>query len=262
MAATSLAVAAWLPAQAADPSAKPTLAKPDIAYADFEDETLGSFLTGDRSSNIGKPDLIDILADPTGKRGGKVVRLYYSAKAGTDRAIQSKATPSIGFRGEFYLAGWVYMPRPNSATLSGQRKIFYPQNSGNDPHALLSSWGVRDASGVWYQRPQLFTRTAEGKSRILNAGRIDFDTWTHVELQVSLNSAVDAADGVLRLWIKGEAGSEMTDAVVYNDPSKTAPWNRYFIGNQAQNADGTATGIDEYRYWDNCAVSTQRIGVR
>jgi hypothetical protein len=230
---------------------------PDIAWADFENGTLGGFLTGDRVSNIGKPGTIDVITDPTGKLSGKVVRLHFQRNSTSQSADVNRAiVPTVSFiRGlgeTFFAACRFVVPTPAANMMNAQRKLFYFQRAPNDgTYAILNSYGTRLVISV--------PTGTGGQKDVGFAGALPYDTPVHLEVQVTGNSAVGVPDGIVRVWKDGVLLHQATNVNYFWTTS--GPFARYALGEQSQ-MDPVDTSIlfDEYRYLDNCAVSTQRIG--
>ena len=105
-------------------------------------------------------------------------------------------------------------------------------------------------------------------------------TWYTLEVFQQLESSIGGADGILRVWLNGTMVFEKT-TMQWTDPGwvgatgdYTGSWSnpgagqgvvmdaadiysqRFYVGDQFN-----WSGVwDEYRYWDNVAFSTQRIG--
>jgi hypothetical protein len=77
-------------------------------------------------------------------------------------------------------------------------------------------------------------------------------------MQVTIESALGAHDGVFRIWKDGALVVEATDVVWLTSPT---PFTVFLFGQQTQHEQHDASVLfDEYRYWDNAAISTTRIG--
>ncbi|WGO98416.1 hypothetical protein QFX18_20635 [Saccharophagus degradans] len=78
--------------------------------------------------------------------------------------------------------------------------------------------------------------------------------WNCIEAQVKLNT-LGQADGVFRLWVNDELDAENTNLNFVSSYSQYG-LNAIFI----ENYKGGGSEQEQYRYFDNFVVSTQRIG--
>jgi hypothetical protein len=98
--------------------------------------------------------------------------------------------------------------------------------------------------------------------------------WYTLEMQVTMETSIGAGDGILRLWLDGVQLYSITDMHL-SDPAwigqpipggNSTPWDpadyflKYLYVGEQVNLSGNIGTFDEYRYWDNVAFSTKRIG--
>jgi hypothetical protein len=233
---------------------------PNITSTDIESGTSGSFLTS-AGSNTGNAQIV-LMADPTGAFGGNVARMRYVSGAGDGQVdVNVKLTynhaAGFSFGTTFFLRGHVYIPTPASDMLNGQRKLFYLQTQSNGPDAFIFLKAEPAISGGQSLKLE-FPKLPSG-NLAPGCGSILFNTKTSIELQVTVNSAAGVGDGIVRVWIDGALTYEKLDACPMRTASK-GPFRKFCVGDQCQASLAADIFFDEYRYWDNLAVSTTRIG--
>jgi hypothetical protein len=243
-----------------------SFAAPDVAFADMEDSTLGDFLT-QGGSNTGSSD-ISIIDDPTGQFGGKVIRIQFprtntAGAADVNRAVQHDMSPDAGFTwGEtFYISGQVYIATPIAEMADAQRKLFYPQHKPHNNAAICFLKAEATKTGYDQALKVGVLKYPTGNRAITASEGIDFDTKTSLELRVTVNSAFDVADGIIQLWKDGRLVIDDSAAVVCRDPTLTNGYRRIKIGDQVQHLQNDKSVLyTDVRYWNNIAISSQRIG--
>jgi hypothetical protein len=197
-----------------------------------------------------------IMNDPTGKFGGKVAqmrfaRLSTTLSADVNRSLRYVHSPGIGFGQTVFLRGHVLIPTPQANMAAAQRKLFYIQRQQND----LSFAFLKAEGSVAGGQPLKIEITG---NKVFHAGDILFDHKTSIEIQITTNSAVGALDGVLRIWVDGNL---VLDKPGIDFLTTSAPFVKFMYGQQTQHQLNDKTILfDEYRYWDNLALSTKRIG--
>jgi hypothetical protein len=256
-----------------------TFVAPDVGFADFEDATLGDFLTaGTNPSNISSK-FIDVVDDPTGIRGGKVCRMHFvrTTLAGApdkNVSIDISVTPSseeFGYGETFFMAGWLYIPTPEAHMLAAQRKIFYPQDSQDCAFGFMKVEGYN--STLHAQSIKFVTWKYPTGNKVYAptvAGTVfKYDLWQHMEIMIAMNSAVGLQDGSMKCWKDGVLVFDHPNMWFKksnvnpnngNDTTARGFGKPFKIGEQTQGSPDSAVLFDEYRYWDNCAVSSTRIG--
>jgi len=259
----SMAVTTVAPVLPPDGIARPA----DMINATFEDGTLGGFGTWN-------PAKIDVVSDPTGSGRGKVARLRYSGSNGDDNTslmYQPKVGfgRSVFFRGEFYIPISDNMTDPNY-----QRKLVYfkqhedwnryPSFGGHKFRTFIKLTGDELGVDAVYEP---YGAGIPGIDAVRTYGPIAYGmkprTWYTLEVQQTTESSIGARNGILRVWLDGKLLFEKTN-MQWSDPNWTRDesiddiyWDTFMIGQQV-NLFGAS--FDEYRYWNNVAFSSQRIG--
>jgi hypothetical protein len=93
-------------------------------------------------------------------------------------------------------------------------------------------------------------------NRVFNVGNIAYGQKFSLEFQITMNSSSTSADGTFRIWKDGVLVLDKTD-VQWLANSNVA-FKQFKFGEQLQGGGGLA--FDEFRYFDNIAMSRQRIG--
>lgn len=239
----------------------------DMISASFDDGTLGGFGTW---AGDGKVSVID---DPTGAGRGKVAKLRYTGSDGDDNTtlvLKKKVGfgQSIFFRGEFYI------PVADLGSGAMQRKLIYfkqhedwtryPTFGGNRFSTVVKLTG--NALGFDVEYKPLGASAAEIDA-VRTYGTIATGlkpmTWYTLEAQQTNESSIGAGNGVLRIWLDGTLVFEKTN-MRFSDPAWTHNqsiddiyWDTFMVGQQV-NLFGAS--YNEYRYWNDVAFSSQRIG--
>jgi hypothetical protein len=238
---------------------------PTIGFADMENSTSGIFLFAN-GTNTGSTSAF-IIDDPTGLFGGKVLRIdYIGGGSGVD--INRSATWTVPIAnsintpgGAFHIAADIYLPAPpDPATWSAMRKLLYINPSSgitSGANAVFKQHGV-NASNQPLMKIEVQPEP-DGTAFLATVGVFNWGEKHHWEMAMIFNSALGVADGSLRVWKDG--------ALVY-EKANYFPWLRATtspagagirsakFGEQYQGALPT----NESRYFDNLALSTQRIG--
>lgn len=239
-----------------------------IAQHDFDDGTLGPF------TSLPSPDL-DLPDDPTASGRGRVVRFRYqrlpSEAPGhnVDRnrafALELLDGDHITFGERIRFEGDVMVPTTHGFG-DGKvvaRKLLYWQPRTMGEGSGPTMWAVL---------------VAFGEGLRMDIGRVNADStatyyiddlgpllqphrWHRVALEIVVNSAPDADDGVVRVWWDGVQLLDRRD-VRFSDPAWTAftgwdgvsrAWDwtyfgfAYFLVGDQVNFD---EAYDEFRYWD------------
>jgi hypothetical protein len=248
---------------------------PDLASTNFDDGTVGSIYTyGYTSADLSFP------VDPTNSGRGKVARFHY-AKIGVDdinRSMEYRHNNSFGqtlyFRGEFYIP--VGSPMTDGTY---QRKLLYwlPHvdytkygsngNGGPAFWSLVTMFG----DGLFWNGVMVAQNSANNIDIMARLATITPGQWYTIEKQLTPESSIGAKDGVVRIWLNGnlvftKTNMQWTDPAWIGQPvpngngtplqASDVYFQRYEFGDQV-NYSGT---FDEYRYWDQVAFSSTRIG--
>ena len=228
---------------------------------------------------------VDVVNDPTNSGRGMVARMHYVHVNSADKNIFLQYTRDIGVGSTIYFRGEFYIDVDDLGADGGvgtpdfvARKILYYR-----PYQPLTKYG-----GAWQDFLVVVGvvgyhlsvgssyRLQDGTVRIRDVNLITMSgkTWYTLELQVTMETSIGAGDGILRLWLDGVQLYSITDMHL-SDPAwigqpipggNSTPWDPadYFlkdlyVGEQV-NLSGNVGTFDEYRYWDNVAFSTKRIG--
>jgi hypothetical protein len=252
---------------------------PDLASQNFDG---GSYTPYDNLF----PSDVDVVNDPTNSGRGKVARMHYVHVNSGDKNIYLQFTHDIGFgstiysRGEFYLdvADLEAGGTPGIPESIGRKLIYYR------PNQPVSKYG-----GAW--REFAVVIGLMGHSLFVNSFYVPVSgfvierqakivpvllprTWYTIETQITPETSIGAGDGIVRIWLNGALIYAITDLKL-SDPAwigipipggNDTPYEladcylKYvYVGEQVNLANNIGT-FDEYRYWDNVAFSTKRIG--
>jgi hypothetical protein len=244
-----------------------SLAVVDLASHNFEDGTWGPYVHFEPTDE-------DIVNDPTGAGRGKVARFHYAGTSqDRNRFLQYSHALKPGapmfFRGEFYLdvvdmhnGLWgrklvYYQPHEDYVKYGGANTPTFYSIIGLQGDALWVDNGNVPQNGPVVDNQQIiFTSLAPR-------------TWYTLESELAPETSLGAGNGVMRIWLDGALIYEATD-LKWSDPvwvgqplngTPLSPDDVYFerveVGSQVNLNAGS---YDEYRYWDNVAFSTKRIG--
>jgi hypothetical protein len=248
------------------------VALPYLVSHNFNDGTVGPFVNG------GGGDL-DFPDDPTnsGSRG-KVARFHYlrpttdGSSHDVNRNIEywhdQRYGQSMFFKGDFYI------PVDDSGNGATQRKLLYFFPHVDNKYGGVGSrtfWTVitvqsnilvLDVTGMRQDN----TNTGFAVPLGTVAGR----RWYTLEIEQRMNSSISATDGIVRVWLDGVQVYENT-AVTWTDPNWLGnpvvgtglvldPADVYFQRFDFGDQVNSTYAYDEYRYWDNVAFSSTRIG--
>lgn len=260
---------------------------PDLASQNFDGGSYSPYYNF-WDPALGGDGSLDVVNDPTGSGRGKVARMHYVHVNSGDKNVYLQFTHNIGFdstiysRGEFYIdvADFGAGGTPGNPGSVGRKLIYYRPNQpvtkyggawrefavvidfqGND--LRVSSWYVM-ASGF----------TAERSTYIAAAADLLPRTWYTLETQITPETSIGAGNGIVRIWLNGALVYAITDLRL-SDPAwigipipggNATPYEladcylKYvYVGEQVNLANNIGT-FNEYRYWDNVAFSTKRIG--
>jgi hypothetical protein len=225
------------------------------ATADMEDGTLGDLVAAGNKSNLGS-NYIHIVDDPTGLLSGKVARIHYvrlDTTSSKDRNNSFDWLPpaghAIGLGQTIYLRGRFVMPLPASGLELTGRKLFYWQTHNNATNHFVLSYEDNRIIVALYN-----TTTGYRAFKTI-VGQGIFGTPHTVEVLVTVNSATDIADGALQVWLDGAQLVSAAD-VLFNDSGEK--WVKFKVGQQVNVTDANQT-YDEYRYWDDIVIASDRI---
>jgi hypothetical protein len=242
----------------------------DLASANFDAGTWGQYVHFEPTDE-------DIVNDPTGSGRGKVARFHY---AGTNqdrnRFLQYTHALKWGspmfFRGEFYL---------DAADLQnglwGRKLIYYQPHEDYVKYSGASTPSFYAIIGLQGSKLWVNTGYVPQNASAVDTQQVIFApllprTWYTLESELVPETSIGAGNGEMRVWLNGALIYEATQ-LKWSDPA--------WIGNPLPGGNGmplelgdvyfdrvevgsqvnlNAGSFDEYRYWDNVAFSTKRIG--
>lgn len=246
-------------------------AAPDLAQNDFNTGSLGPFTN---PWNVG----LDFPTDPTGSDRGRVARFHYVAAGADQNRAMDFAYPRrwgepMYFKGDFFI------PVADLAADNIIRKLVYWQShsdwakytngglaTGRTVVHLEGSDLVVDAT--YNPAPSTGKTSDDVRTVATIATGLHGNEWYTIEVYQRMETAVGRADGVLQIWLKGESifsNTHMTwsDPAWIGNTSGGVPFSgddiyfeHFLVGDQVM----SFSSYDEYRYWDNVAFSTRRIG--
>jgi uncharacterized protein YjdB len=225
---------------------------PDLANHNFNDGTFGPYWDpwGNRSF---------VVDDPTGAGRGKVVQQRH-APSGGESNIGVAYTRHLGPGDHVYFRGRVYVGSSGAETdtIAIQRKLLYFQPTKNVSGTwfayVMTLWG---ANGLNAGAGNATSATGPDA----NMGNVfpGLRQWVTVEVYLRMNSKpgdTTVRDGGTAVWINGkEVQRHDTGLYVLHHPDDRL--GLLMFGYQVNWSGGK---IDEYRYWDDVAFSTKRIG--
>jgi len=217
---------------------------------------------------------VDVVDDPTGAGKGKVARMHYVG-TNQDRNRHLQFAHRIGFGTTIYSRGEFYLDVAELGDgLIGRKLIYYR------PHADYAKYngGPEFATVVGLMGPSLYVNSfyvpADGspvvETHAFIVNTLLPRTWYTLETQITTETSIGAGNGIVRVWLNGALTYEKTD-VQWTDPAWIGQpmangtpleladvyLERVEVGEQVNYNVGS---FDEYRYWDNVAFSTKRIG--
>jgi hypothetical protein len=251
---------------------------PNLASNNFENGTLtGSLGAFQFLYQAGRFTIVD---DPTGSGHGKVGQFFYlptTSNKSDDEVINptNASVPVFRYGYTLWFRGDVYFPSANSSGLNKNfcirkfidykgagenRMTIYRQRDDNssgtgtlsnnpaDSHSSVRLSIVRDVGGVG----------TETLNVPMGFGLND-DTWYTIEVMMKTNSADGVNDGVIEVYINGAVTPTFRQAtgLGWINEAANSNFNFLMIGSQMSSYPSP---FSEYRYWDNVAFSTTRIG--
>jgi hypothetical protein len=229
---------------------------------------------------------ITIVNDPTGSGKGKVLSLHFKRLATESPGQQVDRNRHIdyyrktGLGQSIFFRGEVYFDTPSLDPGGGRfimRKLLYWQpygdggKYGGNGSVQMFDVMVMFNHGIQVQTGYIANGTLYYGGGPARTEPIQGRRWHTVEKQLTMNSTLDSADGIMRLWIDGDLVIDKTD-MRYTDSDmirrgvpngngtlmeiQDVAFNSFAVGDQMQ----CDFEFDEYRYWDNVQFSTKRIG--
>jgi hypothetical protein len=219
---------------------------------------------------------VDVVGDPTGAGKGKVARMHYYGSNG-DRNRHLLFQDHIDFGMTRYMRGEFYLDVADLGDGLWGRKLMYfrPNEAGTKYGGAWREF----AAVVGFQGNSLYATSfyvPAGGSVVMRNAQIATGilprTWYTLEIQITMESSIGAGDGIFRVWLNNALIYSITDMEL-SDPAwvgipipggNATPYELVdcylaydYVGDQVNLNNGS---YDEYRYWDNVAVSTKRIG--
>lgn len=265
---------------------------PNLAFHDFNDGTRGPF----SSSNVTKVTFPD---DPTGSGRGKVARIYYAptlANRSDDEYVNYRTHDAgkIRYGRTIWFKGEVYLPTnplndPNWRALDGRKLLDWQGSSDDGWTGGGARWFLgRGPDGNAQGNPIGLGVLVESRTTVNGVDQgatvqyysssfannlVPFDTWHTLEVRMITNSADQVHDGSLAFWLNNptDIPTFQTPSTLYFINEAWAPngvggipvvgsyFNDFRVGEQLSNRSPLPLNT-EYRYWDNIAFSTTRIG--
>jgi hypothetical protein len=234
----------------------PSAAGTVLASVNFDNGSYGAMSTD-------APAHDSIVVDPTNSGHGKVLRVTYACGGGQPACVVPPNTVADLNQYLWYLPanGGVahgqticvnadmYVPPDTPRWTDGLvlRKLTYFWLTGHQASVVVGSGGTN--SNIYGTDTQ---NGAGVKSQfVMQAG-----VWTHMQIQLTMNSTPGAKDGVFKLWINGKLVGNMTGLAYTNAGASTSTkMQTLAFGYQREGAPGEAS-ILEYHYWDNFVFST------
>jgi hypothetical protein len=234
-------------------------APPDMGSENFEDGLISSpFFDMYGDGRIG------VVNDPTPRASGKVgfCRYILTVPDSTDRDILWQGPAPIRY----------------GVTFWSRAKIFIPAafNPG-DNRKLIDYIGDNTVGGV----RMILHRVAASNTRSLRMSAIDWmngseqevmdpdtgivipdDTWQTIEVRLTTNSADDVRDAILEIYMNGASTPNFSQTtglgwITEHKPEGPTQFRQILFGSQLTSS---TPPCDEYRYLDDLAISSTRIG--
>jgi hypothetical protein len=223
-----------------------------------------------------------IVDDPTGSGRGKVGQFFYLPIASNlsddeviNPSIVSRPVPVFRYGYTLWFKGDVYFPSANSSGVihnhngrkfldykgNGIRMVLHKLRDDNGGYGTVSEDPANSHSAVHMSIVQYVNGTAqETMDPYCGFGLLD-DTWYTLEVMVKTNSADGVSDGVVEIYINGAATPAYrrdTGLHWITEVPVATQFDFLMIGSQL--TESSSDLFSEYRYWDNVAFSTTRIG--
>jgi hypothetical protein len=259
-----LLLLAYLLAALPGPSGLATIvhaAPSHIRSHNFNDGTLGPYINPWETG-------VDFPNDPTRSGHGKVARILYNPTQDThqtsqDRGFGFNSRPPIRYGETIWMRGQVYLPYAGSSTKANHnRKLI--DFVGTGPRGIHTRMTLHRRDMVlqisvadWMGGS--FRETLSESTGI----RLADNTWFTIEVGMTTNSADNVRDGMLKIYINGALTPSYSRRRGLGWITEKYPGGSFFswfaIGSQLT-IDAGDPMYREYRYWDNVAFSTTRIG--
>ena len=233
---------------------------PNLSFHDFNDGTRGPYA---HTADVDFPD------DPTGSGRGKVARMFYNP---TQSPLQSSNDEYI-----VYDAGATHLRYGATIWMKGEFNIPYAGTAVKAGHhrKLIDYWGAgvrmtlyrADAySGqlrLWLSCVDWMNGSSQETVSEVTGINLADDTWYTIEVKMVTNSADNVRDGVVEVYINGAASPSYTRKTGLGwitEKYAGGSYCNYYRAGEQLTSDAGHPIYTEYRYWDNVAFSTSRIG--
>lgn len=235
-----------------------------LANHNFDDGTYGPYSEFDVDNHV------DIVDDPTGAGRGKVVRYHYQGtNQDRNRSVEFDYAPGIGYGQTIYHRHYVYFDGTGmnlTNTLIGRKLLYWQGGFATGSSAGVPSWCVVGCNGMELAIDiGNFNNNGTVNQRNRNnifPGNMQPNQWYRIETRFTVNSTASASDGSFQLWVDGTQYALET-GFRWTDPAWPSPnlykMDTFFVGDQVSRTDGGS--FDEFRYVDQLAYATSRIGV-
>lgn len=247
-----------------------------VWQTDLANQTLGDFRTAGNSDPVvsGNGDVDARIIHPT---YGNVVRVRFNRPSFTDLATAQQWSPDtnrafqvvwplpgfnygnyLEFEGEFLIED---QPTWDPKTRYGQRKLIYMKRNKNVGGLVVAAEGTKLVAHYTQLGPLKADGTYGAPIPWRSAnGVVRFDEMNPLKLQFQMNSAVDVADGWIRLELFGVERFYKTGLMTGTTivPDRNAPYRIFDTGQQMQsNPVDYLLGYNENRYWRNCKLTVR-----
>ena len=253
-----------LPACSADISEPlgPGLPPTTLPQHDFNDGAIGPFVD---PWEVG----VDFPTDPTGKGHGRVARILYEPAQAPAQSSQERAfgyrvtTDRVRYGRTIWFRGDVYLPYTGSTVKANHnRKLLDFLGTGTTGSHAGMVLHRRDM--VLYLSAMDWMNGSLQETVFESTGiTLADNTWHTIEVRMTTNSADNVRDGVLEVYMNGATTPTYSRTTGLGWITEKYPGGTFFswfgVGYQLTVDPGEPV-YSEYRYWDNVAFSTTRVG--
>jgi hypothetical protein len=248
-------------------------ATPDILIFDFETMTAmgpANFTgspSGQTLTDAYADPKITIIADPTPRATGHVAQYIYNTTPGSsdDKFLAYYGVPTQAYGAHLWTRGKVFIPTRSAPWSSSDNRKLMRINNGwgaglNGQDVIIRR---ADSNNLYYTSQQ-FVNGSQGPGGDLTGytgSDMANDAWATIELHLRMSSAKDALDGLLELYFNGAStpSFSLTTSMDFNTAAGSGNAGVPIVAWGDQLTPVSAS-YDDYRYWDDLAISTTRIG--
>lgn len=235
---------------------------PNIRSHNFNDGTLGALVN---PWDVG----VDFPDDPTRSGHGKVARILYDpaqavAQSSEERGFgYQSGADHVRYGRTIWFRGEVYLPSAGS-TLKANHNRKLLDFLGTGPNGSPAGMVVHRRDMMLYLSCMDWMNGSLQETVFESTGiTLADDTWYTIEVRMTTNSADNVRDGVLEIYMNGASTPTYSRTTGIGWITEVYPGGTYFnwfgVGYQLT-VDAGDPVYTEYRYWDNVAFSTTRIG--